>query len=61
MTINNDTEDTPKPILHRDIVNKSLAYKPCNKQELKEIVLNGIKKGITDFNNIDLSLITDLS
>lgn len=61
MTIN-DTEDNPKSMLHRDIVNKSLnIHYPKNKQELRKLVTNYLENGKTDFNDIDVSGIDDFS
>lgn len=61
MTINN-TEDNPKSMLHRDIVNKSLnIHYPKNKQELRKLVTNYLENGKTDFNDIDVSGIDDFS
>jgi hypothetical protein len=38
MNINNDTENNPKSMLHRDIVNKSLYYAAETKDDLIKII-----------------------
>lgn len=44
-----------------DVIKDYATFKPQNKEQLKEHILDKLKIGITDFNYIDVSRITDFS
>jgi hypothetical protein len=44
-----------------DVITDYTTFKPQNKEQLKEHIIDKLKIGITDFNYIDVSRITDFS